>query len=399
MTSTAEGITTPSDSEKVNSESGFAAALKSKGFEPDKGIVEGGEASSDTSVLAGLETVEPTTPARGPDGKFVAKAATPEDTPQQGADTSTGEQFTSDDPAVAEFLKKYDGNLEEAIKGAAHAQSLIGRRDDERDQMAQRLAQLEGLVEGLKAGAAPAVTAPALLSDEEVEQRASEQVASKGYLGAAAEAAEWADQTGDNRPLKSIFDQWNIEDPWAATNFIADHRARTAVARATSAAPAATGADPWVEDRKTAEGMAATFTALKSELGQETFNALLASDASGESALTKALATLPAEVQKLVVSDDADTRLAGTRIAANTAIASGLVQAAPAAPTEDQGMPASVARKLAGAGVATAGLRPVTQAGGSGDQQTLEEATRDFKNAILEAETTSVASGLTYGKQ
>lgn len=396
MANTAEGLEQVSNGEQVNSEAGFAAALAAKGVEPDKST------ASDTSVAGGLETVEPAQ-ARDPGtGRFVAKeaAAPAQDTSQgQGADTSTGEQFTSDDPAVAAFLAKYDGNLEEAIKGAANAQALIGRRDEEREQMARDLAEMKGRLDGLTAGQQGQQQAQ-FLSDEEVEERVTNRIASQGYLGAAKEAAEWHTASGDDRPLRAIFDMWNVEDPWAATNFIADHRASQAVAKVQQAAPAAQGADPYVEDLKAKDAMTQSFAALKGKIGEEQFAALTAVGQDGESPLTRALATMPQPVVELVTADDAATRLSGLELVYDRARAGGLVSAPTPAATQEQGMPDSVRRKLLGAGVATAGLRPApaAQDGGSGTQ-TKEQALAAFKSAIVEAETTSVASGLTYGPQ
>jgi hypothetical protein len=183
MTSTTEGLEQVAPGEQVNSESGFAAALAAKGVEPDA------TTATDTSIASGLETAEPG-PARGPDGKFVPKAAptpTP-DTPPTGADTSTdGDVFTSDDPAVAALLAKYNGNVEEAIKGAAHMQSLIGRRDEEREQLSRELAELRGLVQGLQQGAQR--PAAPVLSDEQVEEQSANLIGTLGHAPAATRAA------------------------------------------------------------------------------------------------------------------------------------------------------------------------------------------------------------------
>lgn len=391
MTSTTQGLTTAADGEKVNSESGFAAALAAKGVEPDEST------ASDTSIASGLETVEPG-PARGPDGKFVAKsAAATTDTPPQGADTSTeGDAFTSDDPTVAAFLAKYNGNLEEAIKGAANAQSLIGKRDEEREALSNQVAELRGLVEGLKTGvqtpAAPAV----VLSDEQVEEQAANLIGSKGVVAAATEAAN-ASINGDSRIYDTILEQWALESPIQAQRFDLDFqlwkREQTAPAP-TATAPAA---DPYLASLKAKDEMTQTFASLQSKIGAEQYAALTAVGQDGESPLTRALATMPAAVVEMTVSDDADTRLAGLELALDRAVAGGLLAAAPA--VQDT-IPDSVRRKLAGAGVATAGLRPAAAAPeGGNEEQTRDSAIAAFKSAIVDAETTSVASGLTYGPQ
>lgn len=389
MANTAEGLEKAPTGEQVNSEQGFAAALAAKGVEPDKAT------SSDTSVAGGLETVGPATGRDPATGQFVPKA----DTSQSVEDTSTGEQFTSDDPAIASFLAKYGGNVEEAIKGAANAQALIGKRDEERDTLAQQVAELRGLVDGLKAGVSQPQQNVTFLADEEVEERAATRIQALGYEGASKEAAEWANLTGDERALQTIFEQWNIEDPWAATNFIAEHRTAQALAKVT---PAAATPDPFFVNQKAEAEMAQTFKALEAQVGKEAMGKLTALDADGSSHLAKALDEMPKQVIDLIASDDAETRLAGARILADRAL--NIAGTAPAAPAvqgkTDEGMPESVRRKLLGAGVATAGLRPASAAPEGGSTETdKESAIAAFKSAIVAAETTSVASGLTYGPQ
>jgi hypothetical protein len=387
MANTAEGLETVKAGEHVNTEAGFAAALAGRGVEPDK------ETASDTSVSAGLETVEPAV-GRGPDGKFVSTKTSQPDTSQTAEDTSTVvTPVTSDDPEIAAFLAKYNGDVAEALKAATHAQSLIGRRDEEREALAEKVARLEGLVEGIKAGA-PQAQAVAM-SDEDIEEAAAQSVASKGFEGAATEAANLSIQmNGDERLLRSIYDQWNLEDPWAANNFLADFRAW----QRTQAAAPAPQSDAWVEEQKTVAGMNETFASLMQEIGAEAFGAITSVvEGQQSSPLAAALEQQPKAVLDLVTSDKAEERLAGARIVADRAMLLAGTKAAPAEVQEvvEPGMPVSVARKLAGAGVATAGLRPVTQA--QGGEPSREEALKGFKQQILEAETTSVASGLTYG--
>lgn len=393
MTSTAEGLEQAGNAEAVNSEAGFAAALAAKGVEPDK------ETSSDTSVLAGLETVEPAQ-ARDPEtGRFVPKQAPAADTSQgQGADTSTdGGQFTSDDPAVAAFLAKYDGNLEEAIKGAANAQSLIGRRDEEREALANQVAELRGLVEGLKTGMTTQQAPQPRLSDEDVEETAANLVSQLGYAGAAERAANDS-LAGDARVYDSILESWVIEQPIAAQRFDLDFQMWKREQAAPK--PQAVQPDAWVEERKTVEQMEQTFASVRKAVGAEAFAAITTADASGESPMSKALAEMPEELVALVTSDDAAKRLQGTTIVANRAVQIAGATPAPVGEPADPNMPASVARKLAGASVATAGLRPAEKPDGGGNGgQTKEEAIAAFKSAIVAAETTSVASGLTYGPQ
>jgi len=391
MPDTSTGMETVSPGEQVNTEKGFAAALAGKGVEPDKST------ASDTSIAAGLETVEPAV-GRGPDGKFVSTKATTTqpDTPQTAEDTSTVvTPVTSDDPEIAAFLAKYGNDPVKALKAATEAQSLIGRQGAELAQTREAMAELKGRVDALTATtqAAPVVQ----MSDEDIEEAAAREITQRGFEGAATEAANLSlKMNGDERLLRSVYDQWVLEDTWAANNFLADFRAW----QRSQAATPAPQTDAWVEEQKTAAGMNETFGALMKDIGKDAFDAITTvAEGQQASALSQALDQQPQAVLDLVTSDKPEERLIGTRIVADRAM---LLVGASAQPGQVQevvepGMPDSVARKLAGASVATAGLRPVTQA--QGGEQTRDEALKDFKQQILEAETTSVASGLTYGPQ
>ena len=394
MANTQEGLEQVAPGEAVNTEQGFAAALAGKGVEPDK------DTASDTSIAAGLETVEPAAargPERGADGKFVARSITP-DTPQTAEDTSTVvAPVTSDDPEIAAFLAKYGNDPVKALKAATEAQSLIGRQGAELAQTREAMAELKGRVDALTA----TTTAPQApqMSDEDIEEAAAQQIAQRGFEGAATEAANLSIKlNGDERLLRSVYDQWVLEDTWAANNFLADFRAWQ---RSQAATPATAEPDAWVEEQKTTQGMNATFAALMSEIGKDAFAAITTvAEGQESSALAQSLDQQPKAVIDLVTSDNPEDRLAGTRIVADRAMLLVGATATPAAVTEvtEPGMPESVARKLAGAAVATAGLRPVTPAQG-GEETSREDAIKQFKQEIVAAETTSVASGLTYGPQ
>ncbi len=368
MPSTAEGIEQAAPEENVNSEAGFAAALAGKGVEPEAGD----EHSTDTSIASGLEVVEPDQP-RTPTGQFA-----PKETVQEESETSTATEEI--DPLVAEYLAKYDGDPEKAIKAAAHQQRLIGEQGSKLGEQAERLARLEGLVEGI--GKRPETAAPTL-SVEQVEEQAASLIAAGGYDDAATKAANIALQTGDDRVYGEVIDSWSLESGYQAAKHVANFEAWKAQQNVPQH-----GSDPWVEQQKNVAQMGATLTTVAKERG--------ATWAQIAPHMEKALEGLPEQVAALVSSEDAALRLAGTRIVADraTLLAGAAEQAAP---TAEAGIPPSVARKLGGAGVATGALRPPAK-GVEGKTQTVEEAKAEFKRAILEVETTDIASGLTYAK-
>lgn len=381
-----DGLQQPAADEAVNSEAGFAAALAGRGVEPD----EADKAATDTSIASGLETVEPGKD-RGPDGRFLPKQ-TP-DTPEPKQDTSTDvAQVTSDDPAVASLLAKYDNDPVKALKAAAEAQSLLGRQGQQIGTLSEQLAKQQGQIEALMATA----TRPAMpaLSDEQVEETASNLVATTGgYAQAATRAVNDALESGDFRVYDSLLEQWVIESPIAAQRFDLDFQ----LWNRDQKAPAATTqqSDQWVEEQKAQAAINATMKRVQEAVGDEAFAAIVTTGADGESAMTKALATIPKALTDLIASNDPEEQYAATQLVADRARL--LIGAAPAAPQDSEpGLPVSVQRKLQGAGVATAGLRPVAPPAGS--PQSREDVLKQFKQDILAAETTSVAAGLTYGK-
>lgn len=384
MTNVMEGLTTPQAGEDVNSHDGFAKLLESRGVKPD---AEGTPETTDTSIAAGLTTTEPVVGRDPETGRFVAKQAEP-DTSQTAPDTSDdggGAPVTSDDPAVAALLSKYGGDPEKALKAFTEAQSLIGRRDEERDQLRDQVAKLTGIVETLQAGAATPRTAPTVMTDEQVEQTAAAEIQSKGYHAAATAAANASLEGGDERMLRSIYEQWNLEDQWEANNFLADFRA---FQRLQTVQPAA-AADPFVEDLKAGSGIEATIKSLAAELGDNW--KVVAPH------MTPALDAMPPQVAAMIADNDPEIRLAGARLVADRAtLIAGSSAPADVSDTGEPEIPASVQRKLSGAAVATAGLRPAPK--GPEGQTSREDVLRAFKDEIMAAETTSVASGLTYGK-
>lgn len=385
MANVNEGLEQPAADEKVNSEAGFAAALAGKGVEPDKD-----ENTSDTSVALGLETIEPGK-ERGPDGRFTAKTETP--APAQDTSNTAAQAITTDDPALAAYLGKYGGDVEKALQAAVEAQSLIGRRDEEREQLRERLAKMEGTVEALSRQ--PQAPAPPVLTDEQVEERAASLVSAKGgWVEAATVAANEAHASGDSRVYDSLVEQWALESPIQAARFDTDFQLwkREQAAPKTEAAP-----DPWVEEQKASTGINATMKAIMAEIGKDAFEAITTVGADGESLMIKALDSMPPQVGQMVADDDPQIRLAGAKIVADRAmLLAGTTTKTDVQEVTDEGMPESVRRKLSGASVATAGLRPAPAA--PQGQVSKEDAIKTFKEEIMAAETTSVASGLTYGK-
>jgi hypothetical protein len=400
MANTAEGITVGDEQGlDPNDPADFEAIMAGRGVVKE----EGEETTPDRSIAAGLTTAAgPEQPAAAPvrdeKGRFVSnqeRAAATKDTAAAAAtDTSGTETPTGDfaDPAVQEFLQKYDGNVEEALKGAANAQALIGRREERTAEMGRELAELRGLVQGLQAGRGAAAPAVQPMSDDQVVEVAAGRIQTLGYEGAATEAANHSHTTGDDRALRTILEQWQLEAPFEAMNFLTDfklwQREQAAAERGGESTPPA-----WqqsVEEQWKVSQYGAGLTALKAELGDEAF-------ASVAAKLDDALDQMPANVLAMIDSNDPEARDAGFRIVADRALR--LAGAAPAAPAaqQQQPTPPSVERKLSGARVASGALRPAPKTPDAPTNR--EDAIKEFKRQIVEAPTTSIASGLTYGPQ
>lgn len=395
MTTVAEGLSTDGPEFDVNTPGGFEKLLEGKGVAKE----EGEESTPDTSVASGLTTVEPGQ-AREPDGKF-APASKPEDTSQKGTDTSAaGAAASTDDPELVAFLAKYNGDTDAALKAAANQAALLGRQGQELGEkraLEDKVTKLEGMVEVLTASrqAESAVSPLAGLSDDQVEERATSLVSDKGYATAATEAANLAHTTGDERLYRDVFEAWQLEDPFTAVDFHNDFRNWQREQRTAAAAPAAVAEEPWVADARQ--------NALNNTI-EQSFQALAAERGGKEGFgpiapfMDAALDQMPENVAAMIASTDPEARLSGLRIVADraTLLAGASVETTPAAEVKGTEPSPEVQRKLSGAAVATGALKPPAQR--TDAPQNREEAVAAFKKELMETETTSVASGLTYAK-
>lgn len=392
MANTAEGITVGEQKGLDPNDPGdFAAIMEGRGVQRE----EGEEVSPDRSIASGLTTAEPGQPTqtRDPDtGKFVSnQEATTAQAEEEAATETSGEETGElpDDPEIQAFLAKYDGDVTKALKGAANAQTLIGRRDEEREALKTELAELRGMVQGLAARGATASIAS--ITDAQVTEIATSQIAERGYAQAATDAANHAQTSGDERAYRTILEQWLIEDPLAATDFNTDFRLwqrdQRAAAESQTAQPPA-----WqvrAEEQAKIDSYGETFLALKSEIGDEAF-AVVAEK------LDAALDQMPDNVLQMIDSTDSEARTAAFRIVADRAMLlaarEGKALAAPA--VAEPAASASVQRKLSGARVASGALRPPEKPAAATNR---EDAIKEFKRQIVEAPTTNISSGLTYG--
>lgn len=114
---------------------------------------------------------------------------------------------------VESYLAKYGGDVAAALKGAAEAQKLIGRRDEEKDDLRARLDRLEQ--ERQVQAASPQVARAITESDVE---RLDELALSNGQR--ALEEALRLDPSGQLG--QRVFDTWSSVAPGAASLYAAD---------------------------------------------------------------------------------------------------------------------------------------------------------------------------------
>ena len=312
---------------------------------------------------------------RTPEGQFA-----PADTEagDQGADTSTG------DATVDAYLAKYGGDKDAALKAAANQNDLLGRQGQELGTLRESQARLQGQVEALLASAA--TPAGPAMSNEQAEEYAVETAISQGYVQGATSLANEGWNAGDERAYDNLIRNWALEDPIAATRF--DVGFQNWKAAQNAPAPTAPVEDPRLAAVLETQGvndMVATLEVIAQERG--------ATWAGIEPYMNAALEQVHPSVLALVASSSSEDRLAGTRMIADKAQ---LLALSGVASPEQTAAAEAIARKQAGASVASGSLRP------AGEQQgaptTREEAIQRFKDDILNSGGMSTESGLTFGK-
>lgn len=108
--------------------------------------------------------------------------------------------FTSD-PDLQQYLAKYGGDVEKALRGALEQQSLFGRQANELGELRQQLSQFQEQF-------------------QETQQR--QQTDWDSLLENPAQAVQVAFQQGNAPMLQQAFAQWADEDPAAAWSWRSD---------------------------------------------------------------------------------------------------------------------------------------------------------------------------------
>lgn len=374
----------------VNSDSGFNRALAQAAGSTvsEERLAELDE--SDTSVASGL-TTEESAPGRSRDeqGRFAPAAPLAEEEEPEGA---APEQEEQTDPELASLLERHEGDVNAALAAALQerreAQSLIGRQGNElgqerqaRQELAERLARLEGRLEAQPQAAAPQIV------DERTAEYIDNLIADKG--GHAA--LQWAIGQQNPQLIEATIDSWLLEDPAEATPI----KVRYEVNKALYERDREQGQqdkpqpDQFVEQLRAERQMHSAMETVRKSMNETEWGVVrehlvptLEDDSTSEL------------VKDAVVSQDQDTQIKGIKalvqIARGRAVAAATSQATQTRQAEVK------AQKLA-AQVATGSQRPVAQRQ-PGDEMSTEERIKRFHDLLMSTETTSVSDGLTYAR-
>jgi hypothetical protein len=212
MASTAEGITVGDEGivHDPNDAAGFEAIMAARGVTEAraKSALPTAASRRAASPLPGRSRARRATRRPGSSSR-TRRRLPPRPHPPLPPTPRARAKATSQTPQSQEFLSKYDGNVEEALKGAANAQALIGRRDERTETLEKELAELRGITHGLMArGAAPAAQP---LSNEQVVDIASTRIEAQGYEGAATRPRTRRTRRDDERHYQAVLEQWDLE--------------------------------------------------------------------------------------------------------------------------------------------------------------------------------------------
>lgn len=145
-----------------------------------------------------------------------------EEKEQEGEQEQESPAASTGDPLVDEFLAKYDGDIEKAVKAAAHQNALLGRQADEVGQLRQQLEELRQQV------AAPQQRPPVVpITAEVVEELDS--LAVSNPQAALTRVAQLGDPTG--QLTERVMDVWFATNPRQASAFQASLIAQQTEAR------------------------------------------------------------------------------------------------------------------------------------------------------------------------
>jgi len=133
-----------------------------------------------------------------------------EESEEEEADDAQAAEPTHqyEDIEIQAFLSKYGGDVEKALKGAAEAQRLLGRRDDERTALAQRVQELQQAMAQQQAfGSTPGM----LTEEQQVWVEAAAESPQPGMF------VQQAIQAGEFELARAVCREWAGTNPYEAS--------------------------------------------------------------------------------------------------------------------------------------------------------------------------------------
>lgn len=335
----------------------FAAALEAKG------ITGGGGSGNDLSVAGGLTFGDSKEAPAVVDGNA-------------SDDTDEGEQSDlHEDPDVAAYLARFQGDPDKALKAAVEAQKLIGRQGNENGELKAQLAKLEGRLDQI--ALTPATPQPQwqMMGRDGIDEAFANDL--------PGNVVSWAVNAGaPDAQIESILKVWGEDDAYSALQMRQEWMAwKAGVAAASKPAPVVDNdTAAYVKTQRENERMEASMASVASEFeGVSDF----------QEYLFRAMEESPKLVKAGLVSADNDEQKDALRLVFGKARDIAANEIAKQNRATQSVTSKQKARVLQGSGGTPA--KPIAE----GDKS---EAMASFKASIMEAPNTSVASGLTFGK-
>jgi hypothetical protein len=164
-------------------------------------FTEAPEAAPDTGTPAEVQ--------RDEQGRFAAAEQPEAEAPGNVAEENQAEAVEAD-PAVANFLAKYGGDVDKALQGAVNLQRKAGEQSNELGELRRMVDELSQLRESIQANQQPQQQ----YLDQGTVDWFDQQVMSNPQG-----ALEWARQQGNQILVQRGLDTWKDFDPYGAASY------------------------------------------------------------------------------------------------------------------------------------------------------------------------------------
>lgn len=175
-----------------------------RGIEPEDTVVE---QEPDEDEHDQEETAEEAEEEEGEEEAEEEETEGEEEEDEESTEDEEEEVVAGRDIDVVAFLAKYDGDVEAALKGAAHLTHLVGRQGIEKSEALARVGELESQLSRLQAFSTSSI--PLTEEQREWAEEAAGSGNPAGYIQLAVDATEFD-------LARAVCEQWAREDPFNA---------------------------------------------------------------------------------------------------------------------------------------------------------------------------------------